>query len=569
MPCHSATAKTGKATSRSVAVTLALGLAAGFAGNTSLLAHEQLSGSAKSYRVCPTAGPLSPKTIAALSPPFDKADDFRALQASPVWKTVISQLLVNRDKQRPCSGFSDTPEWTKVVSRIPTNVLAVQTNADNSAAFIYVSGLPGYLIETPTVFSSFKPGNTYGVFRVATTPEMETRTTHNFADKGAIGIFVNGVSIFNYTDTFAYADKGVWSYDANVAEALIVNSDISHATPSNLPQFPKSRGIFHNHQMSVRLLAELKDPYFSGKLSHSKLVGFAIDSNPIYGPLGYSSRDASSGLKTLKSSYVKRAWTTAKGRGSNHRSSIPEWAVIGWDNSNASGTTLLNLFKKAKSDLLYSDGKTDGLVSYDGKDDKLSAEIKLLNGSVGLKRDAQGYVYWENTVSLPNGSKVAKKNYLLKGSDLWGPDIDEAILPASYQVADKDKFYFKARNGSFAEDYEFVAGYGDLDFYNGIDSYLPERGTNAYHYVATFSADVKDKARLKSASFPYFVGIQYKGKPDPFNDSIDSTARVTYFSGSASGLKTIFDLGVMGKNDQGQWVRGSIPETWQKKQKED
>jgi hypothetical protein len=547
---------------------LALG-SASLVGPVGALAHEQVSTSIRSYRTCPTAGPLSSKSRAALTAPFNEIESFRVLQGTTVWKTVVSQLLVNRDKQKPCYGFSDTPEWTKVVSRIPTNVLAVQTNTDRTAALIYVSGLPGYLIETPKVFASFKPGDTYGIFRVATAPTVDTRPTHDFADKGAIGIFVNGVSMFNYTDTFAYANKGVWSYDANVAEALIVNSDISHATPSNLPQFPKSRGIFHNHQMSIRLLNELKDPYFSGRLAHSKLVGFAIDSYPIYGPLGYSSKDVSSGLKTLKSSYVKRTWTTASMRGSNHRSSVPAWAVVGWDNSNATGATLLNLFKKPKSDLLYADGKTDGPVAYEGKDERLSGEIKLLAGSVGLKRDPQGYVYWESPVSLPGGSKVATKNYLLKSSDLWGPDIDEAILPASYQVADKDKFYFKARIGAFAEDYEFVAGYGDLDFYNGIDSFVPERGTSIYHYVATFSGKVSDKARLTSASFPYFVGIQYKGVPDPFNAKIDNSARIAYFLNGANASTTIFDVGVTGKDDQGQPVRGAVPETWQKKLSED
>ncbi len=504
-------------------------------------AHDQTKTSGKPLVRCTTAGPLSDK----------------ALQDSEIWKRVIAPLRVNRNQAKPCFGISDTPAWTAVVSRIPADVVAVQTSEDRSSAIVYVSGIPDYPMETPKVFASFKPGQTYGIFRISAVPTADDRAVHDFADKGAIGIFVNGVSIFNYTDTFAYNNKGVWSYDANVAEALIVNADVSHATPSNVPNFPKSRGIFHNHQMSVELLEELKDPYFQGKTAHSKLVGFAIDANPIYGPLGYASKDKSSGLKVLKSSYVQRSWQQT-----GHRSSIPEWVVANWDGSNRRGAKLLNLFGKPKAEILYAGGATDG-------DDKLAAEIKALSAGPGLKRDEQGYIYWENSVRLPDGRTVAAKNYLLKQSDLWGPDFGAEILPASYQIADVDKFYFKARVGAFAEDYEFVPGYGDLDFHNGIDSWLPERQASAYHYVATFSGRVTDRNRLKTAAFPYFVGVQYKSRIDPFNDSLDASARTKFFSENGDRLNTVFDLGIVGKDEKGQIQRAPVPETWRRKMTED
>jgi YHYH protein len=399
---------------RTPLLALTLGAATGLVLATAAVIYERAYTAGTPLAECAASGFLSQKTIADLSPPYSSAADFDALEGTNIWKHVISQLIVNRDKKAPCFGISDTDLWTRLVSNIPADVLAVQTTASQTAAIIYVSGIPDYLMETPKVFASFKPGQTYGIFRVAAKPTTDDRPVHDLASKGAIGIFVNGVSIFNYTDTFSYNDKGVWSYNANVAEALIVNSDVAHCTPSILPGFPRSPGIFHNHQMSIELLEELKDPYFLGELAHSKVVGFAIDSNPIYGPLGYASKDKTSGLKALESSYVKRDWMTAEDRGSNHRSSIPDWAVLNWDNSNTSGMQLLNLFRKTKSDVLFSDGATDGPVNYSGTDDKLAGEIKLLSESVGLKRDAQGYVYWESTVALPSTGKAAKKNYLLK-----------------------------------------------------------------------------------------------------------------------------------------------------------
>ncbi len=520
-------------------------------------AHGETDAGDKAVFRCRTAGPITAKARGVLAAPYATADGFAALEKTPLWRNVLAHLRVNLDKKNPCFGFSDQPSWTEAVSRIPADVVAIEMSDDYGDAIVYVSGIPDYRMEMPKLFSSFKPGETYGIFRIAATPEADDRPVHELASKGTIGIFVNGVSMFNYTDTFAYADKGIWSYDANVAEVSIVNSDVSHATPSNLPQFPQSRGIFHNHQVSSILLRQLNDPFVTGRKQHSRLLGFAIDSNPIYGPVGYTSKDKSSGLKVLKSSYVPRAWLA--GQGTGNRSSVPEWVVLNWNGSNASGGQLLNLFGKNKADVLFTDGATAGPVTYAGGDTKLAAEIKALQEKVGLQRDAQGYVYWEGSVTLPGGGGAKVRNYLLNSADLWGPAFGQKILPASYQIADIDKFYFQAGLGAFSEDYEYVAGYGDLDFYNGIDSYLPDRGASAYHYATPFSAGLGDRDRLKRSSFPYFVGIQYKSRVLRFNDSLDTTGRVSYFADNAGRLKTLFDLGVTARG-----AEGAVPSTWRK-----
>lgn len=527
------------------------------------LGHEATHGVSEATFRCSTAAFLGDGQRQALMPPFDAAERFAALQRTDLWKNVLSRLLVNVDKANPCFGFSDQESWTKVVSRIPADVVAVQISEDSKDALIYVSGVPDYQMEMPKVFSSFKPGETYGIFRISSEPTPDDRPVHASSGKGTVGVFVNGVSIFNYTDTFAYEDEGLWSYDANVAEALIVNSDISHATPSNLPQFPGSRGIYHNHRVSSILLHQLQDPFVAGKLEPSKLLGFAIDSNPIYGPVGYTSTDRSSGLKVLTSSYVPRRWLAEQGTG--HRSSIPGWAVVNWDGSHVSGSQLLNLFQRDKADVLYADGASEGPVTYAGTDERLAAEIDALQASVGLQRDSQGYVYWEGSVPMPGGGTATTQNYLLNSSELWGPDFDTEILPASYQIADVDKFYFQARLGSFAEDYDYVDGYGDLDFYNGIDSYLPDRGTHAYHYVTPFAAGIDDEHRMNAASFPYVVGIQYKSKVDSFNDTLDNAERIAYLAAHGNGLKTLVDLGITGRDENGKNLLGAVTALWQQK----
>jgi len=533
---------------------------------TAASAHEPSSGKTHKFESCKTSAFLSDRNFKALNSPFNTSEQFKQLKDTPLWNGVIANLLVNIDRKKPCFAMSDTPVWGKVVAKIPADVVGIQVSDDRKSALVYVTGIPDYTMETPKLFASFKPGNIFGVYKISSEPKPDTRPIHAFADRGAVGVFVNGVSIFNYSDTFSYNDKGAFAYDANVAEAAIVNSDISHATPSEVPNFPKSRGIFHNHQMSTELLTQLRDPFVAGVRAHSKLVGFGIDSYPIYGPLGYTSKDKSSGIKVLRSSYVKRDWTSKDKGGTGNRSSVAEWAVRNWDGANESGAKLVNLPQKAKAELLLADPGKDGPVSYSGDDAKLAAEIDTLNKTKGLKRDSQGYVYWEANVRTPGGKTATVRNYVLKSSDLWGPTIGAEALPVSYQVADKDKFLFKAIVGSFAEDYEFVAGYGDLDFFNGIDSYVPEQNRSVYHYVAPYNAKLSDRDRLKKASFPYFIGVQYKGVVEPFNATVDvdEKDRAKYLAANAGSYKTLFDLGIVGRNDKGAFERASVIQTWEK-----
>ena len=58
--------------------------------------------------------------------------------------------------------------------------------------------------------------------------------------------------------------------------------------------------------------------------------------------------------------------------------------------------------------------------------------------------------------------------------------------------------------GAYIEDFEFVAGLGDLDAYNGRACITPEFPGGTYCYFATINAD-------GSPAYPYLIGPSYNG----------------------------------------------------------
>jgi uncharacterized protein (TIGR03437 family) len=74
-------------------------------------------------------------------------------------------------------------------------------------------------------------------------------------------------------------------------------------------------------------------------------------------------------------------------------------------------------------------------------------------------------------------------------SNLYGPDVS-TVYPL----------------GRYAEDYDFVAGLGDLDQYNGRFGITPDFPNGTYAYYVTIHDD-------GSPAFPYVMNLQYYGTP--------------------------------------------------------
>jgi hypothetical protein len=161
------------------------------------------------------------------------------------------------------------------------------------------------------------------------TPNTGTPTATN---GGNIGVFKNGVALFDYRDGVAWNNATgalcggpgnpmcpggpgttqAWNRDAIPAERA--GFDCSKAHPA--------MGNYHHHQnpsafnLDLVVLSTVCNTYPSDGLyvinpsQHSPLLGFAYDGFPIYGAYAYSNVDGTGAITRMKSSYQLRTNTT-------------------------------------------------------------------------------------------------------------------------------------------------------------------------------------------------------------------------------------------------------------------
>jgi hypothetical protein len=219
---------------------------------------------------------------------------------------------------------------TVIPDNVPANIQTVQYSTN----WVYVStnGIPAY----PT--GPFLDGNPSvatdqnAIFKVSLNP---TQNTGNLTatNGGNIGIFINGVALFDYRDGVAWntatnslcgglpgmspcpggpGASQSWNRDAVPAEKL--GFDCSKGHPA--------MGNYHHHQnpsaykLDLNVISTICDLYDADGLyaidstAHSPLIGFAYDGFPIYGAYGYKNADGTGGITRIKSGYQLRNITT-------------------------------------------------------------------------------------------------------------------------------------------------------------------------------------------------------------------------------------------------------------------
>ena len=195
-----------------------------------------------------------------------------------------------------------------------------------SANWVYVTtnGIPAY-ITGPYLDGnpSLATSQAGAIFKFPLNPTQNTGTA-TATTGGNIGLFKNGVALFDYRDGVSWRNStsslcggpinppctgdGKWNRDAVVGERL--GFDCSKAHPA--------MGNYHHHQnpsafgLDINVISTVCSTYPSDGLyvinpnEHSPLLGFAYDGFPIYGAYAYANTNGTGGIVRMKSGYQYR-----------------------------------------------------------------------------------------------------------------------------------------------------------------------------------------------------------------------------------------------------------------------
>ncbi len=219
---------------------------------------------------------------------------------------------------------------TVIQDNVEANIQTVQYS--NNWVYVSTNGIPAY----PTgPFLDGNPSlatNQNAIFKMPLNPTQNTGTL-TATTGGNIGIFINGVALFDYRDGVAWntstnslcgglpgmspcpggpGASQSWNRDAVPAEKL--GFDCSKGHPA--------QGNYHHHQnpsaykLDLNVISTICDLYDADGLYaidstvHSPLIGYAYDGFPIYGAYGYKNVDGTGGITRIKSGYQLRNIST-------------------------------------------------------------------------------------------------------------------------------------------------------------------------------------------------------------------------------------------------------------------
>ena len=195
-------------------------------------------------------------------------------------KSLVLSIILMLGCAVEANAQSDPPElssWMRNTTgltgynSLPANVQQVRYSTNN--VYINASGIPSYSIG-PWPGNPNVPVNKNYVVKFPRTPAQQT-STKTATPLGPIGLFSNGVAIFNSLDANSYNNQGIWHQNAVVVEASGFDACHGHTAPG---------GFYHHHQNPLCL-------YVADPANHSPIVGYAFDGFGIYGHLGEDGQD--------------------------------------------------------------------------------------------------------------------------------------------------------------------------------------------------------------------------------------------------------------------------------------
>ncbi|MDB4409039.1 YHYH protein [Akkermansiaceae bacterium] len=179
----------------------------------------------------------------------------------------------------------------------------------------------------------------------------QTTATRTPSNVGTCGLFVDGVPLFNTTDTFSYDTSaggdqeptnnnqgdGYWNRDAFINEGVTFDAGNPHQAMEKFHYHASPAALRHTLGDSVDydpavVYEGIGGAYtytvnFNGQ--HSPIIAWANDGLPMYGPYGYDDpSDATSDVRLMVSGYQMRYGTNGStDLAATGRESLPQWVV--------------------------------------------------------------------------------------------------------------------------------------------------------------------------------------------------------------------------------------------------
>jgi hypothetical protein len=216
---------------------------------------------------------------------------------------------------------------------IDNGILVNCQKVEYSADFVYVSthGIPAYTTGPFLDGNPSQASDQNAIFKIPLSPQ-ENNGTAISTNGGNIGVFVNGVALFDYRDGVAWNPttnalcggpgnppcpggpmaQNDWNRDAIPAEMGGFDCSKAHPAMGNYHhhQNPSAFKLDQNVLSDICNLYDAEGLYAINETEHSPLIGFAYDGFPIYGAYGFQNVDGTGGITRIKSSYQLQNITT-------------------------------------------------------------------------------------------------------------------------------------------------------------------------------------------------------------------------------------------------------------------
>ena len=207
-----------------------------------------------------------------------------------------------------------------------------QVRYTTTDVYVNATGIPAYPVGIFTGDGNpNNAGNQNAIYKLPLNPVQNTGTS-TATSLGNIGIFINGVSLFDYKDGVAWNNNTnalcggpgnptcpggpsatqAWNRDAIPAEKLGFDCSKGHPAGTNYHhhQNPSAFKYDLNVLSTICNLYDAEGLYTINPAQHSPLIGFAYDGFPIYGAYGYANVNGTGAITRMKSSYQLNTNTT-------------------------------------------------------------------------------------------------------------------------------------------------------------------------------------------------------------------------------------------------------------------